>query len=176
VLLRLPLLRFFSDVRFRMRRGVSLLCGESTHHSFPAFYDYRRSTMPFRETAKAVHRASAEANPLEPRVLTFRPVHTGPAEIAAPLRPPTSEVDDDTSYFADTEGVTSALRTADVLTEPAALTFDAMRARIDDNPSGRLVPVIRCVHGSSIWVTEDARADRRRCRAVLPADSTRSLA
>ena len=45
-------------------------------------------TMSFREVSKLVTQASLRARPEEPRSLTFRPVHDGPAEIAAPLKLP----------------------------------------------------------------------------------------
>lgn len=43
-------------------------------------------TMSFREVNNLVQQASARACAAKPRTLTFRPVHDGPAEIAAPLR------------------------------------------------------------------------------------------
>jgi hypothetical protein len=46
--------------------------------------------------------ASATASITAPRSLTFRPVHTGPAEIAAPLTSYAYAPDDE--YFADGEG------------------------------------------------------------------------
>ena len=79
------------------------------------------STMPFREIAKAVTDASAHASVSRPRSLTFRPVHTGPAEIAAPMNGAFASTADDDTYDADSES-RALPHGIHVYTEPVAVT------------------------------------------------------
>jgi hypothetical protein len=102
--------------------------------------------MSFREVSDLVADASRTASSSRPRSLTFRPVHDGPAEIAAPLK----LVDDSDANPSPSRGAEDV--------DGDILDCDELPVTVVKDASGGLPPGVEILPNGGFEVTESSHS------------------